>query len=95
MSKHLEYIRVRMSKLGKVPQFDKTPGWGWQEPKKVSSLCTSCGSSRDVWCIYAAESNVDGEDDFYHLCLECGHEENWLGGNTGTCPKCTTKKWNF
>ncbi len=83
----------------KQAPFLEAPGWNWKEPRQVDTPCLSCGSTAEIWCVYAdSGGSTSFEDEFYHICLKCGHiEHKWEhGGSVGYedhayCPFCGYK----
>ncbi len=72
--------------------------WFWKEPHRVKTPCEKCGLNKDVWCMYADSGLTNYYDEFYHICLDCGHiaHQQEYGGSPGNegdayCPFCNYK----
>ncbi|MCX8193718.1 MAG: hypothetical protein N3G77_07920 [Nitrososphaeria archaeon] len=90
----LEYIRDALkSKFGVNPKFSDLVKF-----RKVDTECSKCNSNKEVWCMYEDAGGIDYYDEYYHICLECGHidysSEYWQGPYysiwvpTPVCPFC-------
>lgn len=82
---HALIAETLRSKFGKTAPFEEHDSWRWKEPRKVAFRCSACGREDELWCLYADSGLVDFHDEFYHLCLSCGHidHESSFGGSVG------------